>query len=208
MNAPDKRRVCLGAIAGAHGVKGEMKIRTFTEREADVTAYGPTESEDGARRFTLEVVRVLKPGLILARAPEIQSREDAAALAGTRLYVPRTALPALEDEDEFYVEDLVGLQAVDESGARLGRVVAVHNFGAGDILELGERDGGARAVMIPFLKTAVPAIDLEAGRLTVAREALGAAESNKRAPTLRDDAGVIASDDLGVDLDAMRQEDA
>lgn len=208
MSAKDKHRICLGVFAGARGVRGETKIKTFTQREEDVAAYGPVESEDGSRQFSLKVVRVLKPGLVLARAPEIQSREDAAALAGTRLYVPRAALPDLENENEFYVEDLVGLKALSEDGAPLGRVIAVHNFGAGDILEIGERPGGARSVMVPFLKSAVLEVDLAAGRIGVARDAIGQADAQTRSPMIRDADGMIVSDDLSLDLDAMRQEDA
>ena len=92
--------------------------------------------------------------------------------------------------------------------ARLGRVVAVHNFGAGDILEIGERPGGARPVMIPFLKTAALDVDLAAGRITIARDAISQADAQARPPTIRDASGMIVSDDLSLDLDAMRQEDA
>ncbi len=199
-----EKLVCLAAFAGAHGVKGEFRLKTFTAAEQDAGAYGPVSTEDGARRFTLKIIRVLKPGLALARAPEIKSREEAQALAGTRLYAPRSALPAIEDEDEFYHEDLIGLEAVDEHGAPQGRVAAVHNFGAGDILELKDRPGGKPSVMVPFTKIAVPAVDLGAGRLTLSADALSGAGG----PALSDETGEIVSIDLDVDLDAMREEDA
>ncbi len=195
-----EKRVCLAAFAGAHGVRGEVKLKTFTATEEDAAAYGPLSTEDGGRRFTLKIVRVLKPGLVLARAAEIKSREDAQALAGTRLYAPRSALPDIEDEDEFYHEDLVGLEAIDPQGAPIGRIAAVHNFGAGDILELKDRPGGAPSIMIPFTKEAAPGIDLASGRITlVLMEA---------AAILSDETGEIVSTDLDVDLHAMREEDA
>ncbi len=162
------RRICLGAFAGAHGVRGEAKVKTFTAREDGVAHYGKVTSEDGTRNFTLRFIRALKPGLALVAAPEIASREDAAALAGTRLYVDRAMLPP-PDADEFYVEDLVGLAVVDETGAPLGSIAAVHDFGAGAILEI---DDGGKSLMVPFTRAAAPEIDFARSRLTVARAAL------------------------------------
>ena len=196
-------RACLGAFAGAHGVKGDAKIKTFTQTPEGVAAYGPAETEDGKRRFTLTIVKVLKDDLVIARAPEIASREDAEALKGARLYVDRSALPA-PDEDEFYLDDLVGLQALDESDAPMGVVKAVYNFGAGDVLELKDIPGVNGVRLVPFTKEAVPSVDLAAGRVTVARAAIE--EQNE--PAIDDETGQIVSDDLGVNLDAMRQEDS
>lgn len=159
-----EKRVCLGAFAGAHGVRGEIKIRAFTEAEENISAYGPL-SDDKRRAFTIKVLRVLKPGLVLARAAEIATREEAEALAGVRLYVDRNALPPAE-EGEFYIEDLVGLHAFDEDGAPLGRVAAMHNFGAGDILELA---GDKRSVFVPFSDEAAPSVDIAAGRIVIRR---------------------------------------
>ena len=169
-DAPD--RVCLGVIAGAHGVRGDFKIKTFTADETDVASYGPVETEDARRRFVLKILRVLKPGLVLATAQEIQNREDAQALSGAKLLVPRDRLPPLADDDEFYMDDLVGLAAVDESGASAGRVAAVYNFGAGDILELRGAPGRKGALMIPFTRESTPTVDLAGGRIVVADEAL------------------------------------
>lgn len=204
MSAADKL-VCLAAIAGAHGVKGAFKLKTFTAVEQDAAAYGPLRTEDGSRRLTLKIVRVLKPGLALASAREIRTREEAEALAGARLFVARAALPAVEDEDEFYHEDLIGLSVFDESGAPQGRVAAVHNFGAGDILELKDRPGGAKSALIPFTRAAVPEIDLAAGRLVVVAALL---DGVREGPILSDETGAIVSDDLEVSLAAMREEDA
>lgn len=159
------KRVCLGAFAGAHGVRGDVKVKSFTAAPEDVAAYGPVTTDDG-RRFTLTVVRAMKPGIVLARAREIGTREDAAALSGTLFYVDRAALPETE-EDEFYLDDLVGLDAFTADGAPAGRVIAVHNFGAGDILELENAPNRKGAVLIPFTKESVPEIDAAAGRLVI-----------------------------------------
>jgi 16S rRNA processing protein RimM len=173
-----KKRVCLGAFAGAHGVKGEFKVKTFTETPENVAVYGPLESEDGSRRFSLRLVRILKSDLVIATAAEIESREEAAALAGTRLYVDRAVLPEA-DEDEFYLEDLVGLEARGEDGRRLGVVTALHNFGAGDIVEV-KLDGGG-PLLLPFTKETVPEIDVDAGRIVIAEAALQAENENSPA---------------------------
>ena len=183
------RRVCLGAFAGAHGVKGAAKIRAFTESEDGVAAYGEVESEDRARRFSLSFIRVLRPGLAIVSAPEIASREDAASLAGVRIYVDRSKLPPTGD-DVYYMEDLVGLQVVDAGGVHQGRIAGVHNFGAGDIVEIAERPGSAGSIFVPFTKAAFPVIDV--GRETA----------------------IAAPEAFAIDLDsalvpeAMRQEDA
>lgn len=162
-------RVCLGAFAGAHGVNGEVKVKTFTQAEESVARYGAVETEDGARRFALKFIRVLKPGLALVSAPEIRTREAAQALAGTRLFVDRARLPDPE-EGEFYLDDLVGLTARDETGAALGAVSAIYNFGAGDVLEI--KGGPSGPLLVPFTRIAIPAVDLSAGVLTVAAAAL------------------------------------
>lgn len=186
------RRVCLGAFAGAHGVKGAAKVRAFTEMEDGVASYGPVESEDGKRRFTFDFIRVLRPGLAIVTAPEIASREDAASLAGVRFYVPRTALPAT-DGDDFYMEDLVGLRVVDDAGSDKGRIAGVHNFGAGDILEIAGSASAAGSIFAPFTKALFPSIDLIRGIAVAAPEAFSAGEEP--------DAATLVAE-------AMRQEDA
>lgn len=167
----DERRVCLGAIAGAHGVRGEMRIKTFTKAPENIAAYGPLTSEDARRRFTLTIVRAQAGGVVIARAPEVADREDAQSLKGVRLYAARSVLPPAE-EDEFYLDDLIGLAAADETGAPLGRVSAVYNFGAGDLLELRDHPQKKGALLVPFTRDAVPGVDIEAGRITIARAAL------------------------------------
>jgi 16S rRNA processing protein RimM len=165
----ERRRVLLGEFAGAHGVKGDVKVRAFTARAADIAAYGTLTDESGGRRFTLQVLRVLKPGLALARVREIRTREEAEALTGAALYVDRSALPAA-GEGEFYIADLVGVDAFDEAGARLGRVEAVVDFGAGPLLSIAL--GRRRSVYCPFTSAAAPVVDLARRRIVIARDAL------------------------------------
>ncbi|HXI85868.1 MAG TPA: ribosome maturation factor RimM, partial [Parvularculaceae bacterium] len=169
--------------------------------------------------LAIKVARVLRPDLVIARAAGIETRNDAEALKGERLYVARAALPATA-EDEFYVEDLVGLSVQSQAGGALGRVAAVYNFGAADVIELTGVPGAEGTVMLPFTKEAIADVDLAAGTLIIAAEALeeiiaeegepaAAREtSKKKSPSLSDETGEIVSDDAGVDLDAMREEDA
>ncbi len=170
-------RVCLGAFAGAHGVKGEAKVKTFTEAPENIAAYGPVETEKGDRRFSLRFLRPMKDGFALVRAPEIKSREEAEALKGERLYVNRSALPNPQ-EDEFYLDDLVGLSAFDETGAPIGLVKAVYNFGADDLLELGDIPDKKGVRLIAFTKENVPIVDLANDRLTVQRRCIDLADND------------------------------
>lgn len=158
------RRICLGVIAGVHGVRGLVKIKSFTQVPADIGAYGPLENESGSRRFEVAVKGEAK-GAVLAAIAGIKDRDAAEALKGIRLYVAREALPAPEDEEEYYHADLIGLAAEDETGKALGTVVAVQNHGAGDILEIEDQAGAG--LLVPFTRAAVPRIDLAGGRLTV-----------------------------------------
>ncbi|MBD0425664.1 16S rRNA processing protein RimM [Aquisalinus flavus] len=157
--------ICIGTFAGAHGVRGEAKLRSFTEVPADAAGYGPVSTEDG-RSFTLKLVREAKPGLLIVRSPEIATREEAQGLAGTKLFVPRDRLPPPDDE-EFYYEDLVGLAAITPDGAPFGTVKAVVNYGAGDLLELTGVPGEKGVLLIPFTKDAVPEIDFDTGKVTI-----------------------------------------
>ena len=150
--------VCVGAIAGAFGVCGEARIKSFCAEPRAIGDYGPLAAEDG-RRFSLRISREVKGGFA-ARLSGVATREEAEALRGTRLYAPRDRLPALP-EDEFYHADLIGLEVVDTGGAVLGRVRAIHDFGAGDVVEVV----GDKELMLPFTRAAVPTIDLAAGRV-------------------------------------------
>ncbi|MFI4987202.1 MAG: ribosome maturation factor RimM [Alphaproteobacteria bacterium] len=158
-----KHMVCLGRIAGAHGVRGAVRVESFTARAGDVTAYGPLSDETGRRTFALAIVGEAR-GMLLARIDGIADRDAAEALAGTRLHVARTALPEPAAE-EFYHSDLIGLACERPDGSPYGVVKALYDFGAGDVLEV-ERPGGVR-VMLPFSSTVVPLIDVAAGRLVV-----------------------------------------
>ncbi len=158
-----ERLVCIAAVAAAHGVRGAMKLRCFTAEPENVAAYGPVLDEAGHELFALELVGPAKGGVI-ARARGITSREAAEALRGKRLYVPRERLPEPEP-DEFYHEDLIGLTAVSRDGAPAGRVSAVYDFGAGDLIEVTAEDG--RQVVLPFTREAVPEIDLVGRRLVI-----------------------------------------
>ena len=157
--------VVVGQFAGAHGVRGEFKLRSFTEAPHDLAAYGPLRADDG-RQLTPRLLREVKPGLFVARAPEIAAREDCEAWAGETLSVPRAALPPPE-EDEFYLEDLTGLRARAPDGAPAGRVKAVANHGAGDLIEIEGVPGRKGIVVIGFTREEVPEVDLEGGTLTV-----------------------------------------
>jgi len=157
-------RVCVGQILGAHGVRGLVKLASFTVEPQSMTAYGPLTDADGTRRFDLELLSAQK-GHWLARLKGVEDRNAAQALSGLRLYVDRERLPAAE-EDEFYHADLIGLTVEEPDGKVLGKVAAVHNFGAGDVLEV-EAQTGERP-LLPFTKSVVPVVDLPGRRIVVA----------------------------------------
>ena len=160
MPAPDDL-VCLGAIAGAWGVQGAVRLKSFCADPAAIAGYGPLLTEDG-RSFGVTLLKPLA-GAFAARLTGIASREAAEALKGTRLHTRRGNLPPLV-EDEFYHADLIGLEVLDTGGAPLGRVLTVQNHGAGDLLEIA-RSGGGATVLLPFTHAAVPTVDLTAGRI-------------------------------------------
>jgi len=163
-NTPNDR-ICVAQIGPAHGIRGEVKLKSFTAEPMAVKDYGPLESEDGTRSFAIETLRPAK-GHLVARLAGIEDRSAAEALARVRLFVPRDRLPA-PAADEFYHIDLVGLLAVTAAGEEVGTVAAVHDFGAGDILELRPVGGGA-SMLLPFSETFVPAVDIAGGRIGVA----------------------------------------
>jgi len=159
-----QRDVLLAAILGAHGLKGEVRVKTFTEAPERLGAYGPLHAKDG-RAFTLESVRPGKDGEAVASFAEIRDRNGAEALKGTELFVSRAALPQAEN-GEFYHADLVGLDAEDTAGRRIGKVLSVQNFGAGDVLVIMADTGDE--ILLAFTRDNVPEIDVKAGRLIVA----------------------------------------
>ncbi|MEM6589195.1 MAG: ribosome maturation factor RimM [Pseudomonadota bacterium] len=155
-------RVCIGAIAGAFGVKGEVRLKSFTAQPEDIAAYGPLQSEDGTKSFEVTLTGQAK-GALVGRLSGVPTKEVADRMRGLRLYVDRAKLPEPED-DEYYHADLIGLAVFDTGGAELGRVKAVHNHGASDLLEVDPVDGGA-SVLLPFTLDAVPTIDISTGRI-------------------------------------------
>jgi 16S rRNA processing protein RimM len=157
------KRILVGAIAGAHGVRGEVRIKSFTANPRAIGRYGPVEDETGARSFKLTVRGEVK-GLVIARLDGVADRNQAEALKGLRLYVPRAKLPRPR-RGEWYVADLIGLAAQEASGAPLGRVKSVQNFGAGDVIELERTDGTTE--FMPFTKAVVPEVDVEGGKVVI-----------------------------------------
>ena len=155
-------RVCVGAIAGAFGVKGEVRLKSFCTTPEDIAAYGPLLSEDGQRSFAIKLTRPVTGGLG-ARITGVATKEEADALKGVTLWAGRDRFPSLPD-DEFYHADLIGLDVFDTGGAALGRVRTVQNFGAGDILEI-YAPGRKTTLLLPFTKAVVPTVDLAAGRI-------------------------------------------
>jgi 16S rRNA processing protein RimM len=156
-------RVCIAQFGAAHGVRGEVRLKSFTADPMDVTRYGELELEDGSRSFRIEAARPQKDMLVV-RLAGVRDRNAAEALTNRKLFVPRERLPA-PDEGEFYYADLVGLPATTKDGEPFGTVIAVHDFGAGDILEIKPTTGPT--IMLPFTEAAVPVVDVAGGRLVV-----------------------------------------
>ena len=157
------RDVLLGVVIGAQGLKGEVKVKTFTQSPQKLGAYGPLHTKDG-KGFRVLSVREAKDGAVVV-LEGVNDRNAAEALKGTELYVPRSALPK-ENTDEFYHADLIGLRAEDTEGRAMGMVRALHNFGAGDVIELVRDDGDE--VFLPFTREVAQEIDIEGGRIVIA----------------------------------------
>ena len=169
--AADRDRVCVGAIAGAQGINGAVRIKPFTDAPEDAAAYGAVTNEAGDRRFDLDI-REVRGGLVIARLDGVSDRNAAEALKGLRLYVARDALPP-PDEDEFYHADLLGLRVVMADGAKdgpegkeVGTVRAIIPAGSTEVLEI-DRGPGNQTLLVPFTKAAVPEIDIAAGWLSI-----------------------------------------
>ena len=155
----------LGRIAGAHGIRGEVLIKSFTAAPEDIGAYGALSTEDGARAFEIASVRATPKGGVVARLKGISDRNAAEALKGVDLYVARDRLPPPSD-DEFYYADLVGMTAVTADGTTFGEIVAVQNFGAGDLIEV-RLAGKSKTELFPFTDAVVPDVDVAGRRVTV-----------------------------------------
>lgn len=164
-NQTDKQdTVQLGQIGAAHGIKGEVRIKSFTDAPLDITTYGPLQTN----RADLEIIITksrLSKGLVIATLKDITDRNQAEALNGVKLFTDGENLETLEDEDEFYHSDLIGLQARDESGAEIGTLINIDNYGAGDILELKLTNG--KTELLPFSKKIAPEINLAEKYLTI-----------------------------------------
>jgi 16S rRNA processing protein RimM len=155
--------ICIARIGAAHGVRGAVKVWTFTEDPLAVTRYGALATKDGARQFVVTHAREAN-GHLVATLKGIATREEAERLNGIELYIAREKLPAT-GEGEYYHADLIGLAAVNAAGETLGRVTAIHNFGAGDIIEIAPTHGAA--MLLPFTNAVVPTVDLAGGRVVI-----------------------------------------
>ena len=162
--AQTPERICVARIGAPHGVRGEVKFWSFTADPAAVAGYGPFEAADG-RLVEIDTLRPAKE-FFVARLKGIADRDAAERLRNVELFVPRDRLPATADTDEFYHADLIGLAVVDEAGGALGTVTAMHNFGAGDLIEV--RPPAGDSVMLPFTQSVVPLVDIAGGRIVVA----------------------------------------
>ncbi|MGE3425394.1 MAG: ribosome maturation factor RimM [Hyphomicrobiaceae bacterium] len=175
----------MGEITGAHGIRGEVLVRSYTGDPEAIADYGALTDEKGAAPLTLKVLRMTPKGAIIARVRGVSDRNGAEALKGRKLYVARNAMPEPDDEDDFYYEDLIGLAVVDAQAKLVGEVVAVQNYGAGDLLEIRLVATG-KTELVSFSKASVPQIDLEARRITVVMPEVVEGQANEhpaREPT-------------------------
>lgn len=165
MSTGGLRKVCLGVISAAHGIRGEVKIKSFTSSPEAIGSYGAVELEDGSRSFTVERAKAAKD-CVIATLSGVRDRNDAEALRGQKLYVPREHLSETADEDEFYLVDLIGLECRSQTGEVIGKIVAVENFGAGDLIEISPKDNGP-TLFVSFTKASVPEVDVAGGYVTI-----------------------------------------
>jgi 16S rRNA processing protein RimM len=157
-------RICVARIGAAHGVRGEVRLWSFTENPEAVASYGPLETQDGTQRFEIEAMRPAKDHFV-ARIVGVADRDAAEKLRNLELYIDRERLPKIDEADTFYHADLIGLKAVTQGGEEIGTVSAVHNFGASDIIEIKPASG--EPLLMPFTQETVPEIDLDARRIVV-----------------------------------------
>lgn len=177
------RRILVGEITGAHGIRGDVLVRSYTATPDAIAGYGPLSDASGKKSYSLRVVRVTDKGIV-ARVAGVEDRNGAEPLRGTKLYIERSKLPAT-GETEFYHADLIGLRAIAADGSALGKIVAVQNFGAGDLLELKPLEGETE--FIPFEDRWVPSIDLDAGTLVINRPIVTADDEADVADDATDD---------------------
>jgi 16S rRNA processing protein RimM len=165
------REILVGVFGAAHGIRGEVRLKSYTADPAAIRTYGPLLDASGMRRFVIEALRPTGKDMFVARVKGVSDRKSAEALNGIELFVPRDALPSPADE-EFYHTDLIGLRVENERGESLGSVVALHNFGAGDILEIAPSpDAPDRTTaMLAFTRALVPVVDVAGGRVVAASD--------------------------------------
>jgi 16S rRNA processing protein RimM len=164
LRAPD-RLILMGVFGAPQGVRGEIRVKSLTGDPRAIGAYGPLTNKGRTRSFAFESLRPLKDDMLAARIAGVSTREAAEALKNVEIFARRDQLPP-PDEDEFYYDDLVGLEAVHVEGARFGRVISLMNHGAGDVLEIAPADGG-ETLLLPFTKSVAPRIDFAAGRVVI-----------------------------------------
>lgn len=163
--APDAgKRILMAQIGAAHGIKGEVRVKPFGDDPLSFTDYGKLETEDGSRKFKVKRARLQK-NVVITKFEGVNDRNEAEALNGVKLYIPRERLPEPEDADEFYHSDLIGLPTQGRDGTDYGTVIALLNFGAGDLIEVRDRSG--KTVIFPFDRQTVPEIDLENGLIYI-----------------------------------------
>ncbi|MCA0400814.1 MAG: ribosome maturation factor RimM [Proteobacteria bacterium] len=177
---PPERRVTLCVIGAPHGVRGECRVKAFTADPMAIADYGPLFAADG-RVFEINDGRFLKDDLLVVKFEGITDRDAVARLTGTELFVDRHMLPETEEEDEFYHADLIGIAVRDLEGAEIGTIAAVHDFGAGDILEIRPAQGGP-TWLLPFTKTALPRLDVAMRVATADPAFLAKPESAREKP--------------------------
>jgi 16S rRNA processing protein RimM len=166
LRAPD-RLILMGVFGAPQGVRGDVRVKSLTGEPSAIGVYGSLTNKGRTRAFAFESLRPLKDDMLVARVAGVSTRDAAEALKGVEIFARRDQLPP-PDEDEFYYEDLVGLEAVDAAGERIGRVVSLTNHGAGDVLEIAPADGG-ETLLLPFTKSVAPRIDFDAGRIVIER---------------------------------------
>ena len=164
MREPD-RLVLVGAFGAPQGVRGEVRVKSFTGEASAIGAYGALTDATRKRVFSFERLRALKDDMLVVKVRGVDTRDAAAGLTGVEIFARRDQLPPAET-DEFYYDDLVGLEAVTREGRRLGRVASLTNYGAGDILEIAP-DGGEEALLLPFTKEVVTVVDFDGGRIVI-----------------------------------------
>ncbi|WP_404424540.1 ribosome maturation factor RimM [Thalassospira australica] len=162
----DDAFVCVGMITAPHGVRGAVRVKSYTVDPDNLVGYGPLFDAKGQAKFKLSPVGHVRDQLI-AKIDGVNDRDAAERLRGTKLYVPRTALPETEDEDEFYLADLVGLKAHHVDGTLFGTVRGVADFGAGDVIEIALEEVRGKVVVLPFTKEVVPDVVLSERKLVV-----------------------------------------